>query len=242
MLVDATSALFLVLPFATFMHKLPKTISAFFSLVFIGTFFFSLFVFPFTTRAPAHFEFSQTINLDNNTNVVRISGPKGYTENDVVPHLPSFRASTGLKQCEESPLGLKGQPQSSYCTWHGLSPPSPPASLLTIYQSKTIGDVVKVWIVYAPGCTGYGLTFQEEQPRWEGVSRSEEASGRVTEHFKVWIPDGSPIYTTKASCVWNTVSPRDIPALTEASAFSPSWARVDPDLEGLMIAERYMAL
>ncbi|CAG8739591.1 15356_t:CDS:2, partial [Acaulospora colombiana] len=179
MLVDATSALFLVIPFATFMHKLHWSIPSTFTLVFIGTFFFSLFTFPFTYRAPAYLEFEQVVSLDNGTNIVLLAGPRGYTENDIVPHLPSFKASTDLHRCKELPMGLAGQPESTVCLWHGLAPPEPPIDLLTVEQSHLIGDVARVWVNYAPGCTGYGLEFQgPAQPQWEGVSRSEEKSGR----------------------------------------------------------------
>jgi hypothetical protein len=240
MLVDATSALFLVIPFATFMHKLHWSIPSTFTLVFIGTFFFSLFIFPFTTHAPAYLEFSQVVSLDNGTNLVHLAGPRGYTENKIIPNLPSFKASVDLHRCKELPEGLAGQPESTVCVWHGLAPPEPPIDLLTVQKSHLFGDYTTVWVNYAPGCTGYGLEFQgSAQPQWEGISRSEETSGRVTEKFKVWVPEGSPKYIAKVSCVWNSLKPRHVPAFTEAEMFSPRWARVRGDAEALVIAERF---
>ena len=240
MLVDAASALFLVLPLATFMHKLHWPIPTIFSLVFIGTFFFTLFVFPFTYYAPAYLEFSQTVSLDNGTNVVRIAGPRGYTENDIVPHFPSFTRSTDLHLCAESPMGLAGQPESSFCIWHGLPPPEPPLDLLTVLQYQPLERAVTVKVVYAPECRGYGLEFGGSQPRWEGVSRSEETSGRVTETFKVWLSDKDIRYTARVSCVWHGLKSRHAPAYTEAQSFSPSWATIRDDSKGLVIAERYI--
>ncbi|KAG8756737.1 hypothetical protein FRC14_002691 [Serendipita sp. 396] len=239
LLVDATSALFLVLPFATFMHKLHWPIPSFFSLVFIGTFFFSLFIFPFTNRAPAFLEFSQRLSLDNGTNVVRLTGPKGYTEYDIVPHLPSFKTSEDLHFCKAAPMGLAGQPASSTCVWHGLPPPEPPVDLLNIAQYHLFGPAITVVVSYAPGCTGYGLEFQgSSQPKWEGISRSEETSGRVVETFKVWVSKNGVSYTAKASCVWNALKASKVPAFIEAESFSPRWARVRGDAQALVIAER----
>lgn len=241
MLVDAASALFLVLPLAIFMHKLHWSIPTTFGLVFIGTFFFSLFIFPFTYYSPAYLEFSQTVSLDNGTNVVQIAGPRGYTENDIVPHLPSFKRSLDLHKCAESPEGLAGQPESSFCTWHGLPTPEPPTDLLTVLQYQLIGPTVTVKVIYAPECRGYGLEFGgSSQPRWEGVSRSEEASGRVTETFKVWLSNKDKYYTARVSCVWHGLRRKDVPAYTEADAFSPSWASIRDDSKGLVIAERYI--
>lgn len=242
MIVDATAALFLVLPLATFMHKLHWSIPSAFSLVFIGTFFFSLFIFPFTAKAPASLVFSQTLSLDNSTNVVHLSGPKGYIEYDIVPHLPSFKASKDLHSCEEAPMGLAGQPESTTCFWHGLPPPEPRADLLVTRLTRGL-DHVNVWVVYAPRCTGYGLEFQgPSQPQWEGISRSEESSGRVVETFRVETPDDSPVYTARVSCVWNALKASNVPAFTEAEYFSPRWARVKSDAEGLVIAERFIKI
>jgi hypothetical protein len=239
MLVDATSALFLVLPFATFMHKAHWSIPSFFSLVFLGTFFFSLFIFPFTSHSPAYLEFSQTLSLDDSTNVVRLAGPRGYVENDIVPHLPSFKASSDLHWCEESPMGLAGQPESSFCVWHGLPPPHPRNDLLVVRQGHALGMATTVWVVYAPGCRGYGIEFLGPlQPRWEGVSRSEENNGRVTETYKVWVPEGVESYPARVSCVWNTLTSKDVPAFTEAELFSPQWARVQGSKQALVTVER----
>jgi len=240
MLVDATSALFLVLPFATFMHKTHWSIPSLFSLVFIGTFFFSLFIFPFTSHSPAYLEFAQTLSLDNSTNVVQLAGPKGYVEYDIVPHLPSFKASKHLHKCEESPMGLAGQPESSFCIWHGLPPPEPPSDLLVVRQRPFPGMATVVQVIYSPGCTGYGLEFQGPlQPRWEGVSRSEESNGRVIETFEVWVPEGVASYTARVSCVWNALTSKDVPAFAEAEMFSPRWARVRGTKQALVTAERY---
>ncbi|KAG8834948.1 hypothetical protein FRC17_006251 [Serendipita sp. 399] len=239
LLVDATSALFLVLPFATFMHKLHWSVPSFFSIVFISTFFFSLFIFPFTNRAPAFLEFSQRLSLDNGTNIVHLTGPKGYTEYQIVPHLPSFKNSEDLHFCKAAPMGLAGQPASSTCVWHGLPPPEPPSDLLTITQAHLIGPTVTVYVIYEPECTGYGLEFLGTlQPRWEGISRSEEASGRVVEKFRVWVSKDGPTYTAKASCVWNALKASKVPAFVEAESFSPRWARVRGDEQALVIAER----
>jgi hypothetical protein len=240
MLVNATSALFLVLPFATFMHKTHWSIPTFFSLVFLGTFFFSLFIFPFTNQSPAYLEFSQTLSLDNSTNVVQLVGPKGYVEDDIVPHLPSFKASSDLHKCEEAPISLVGQPESSVCKWHGLPPPQPTSDLLMVRQGHLPGMPTTVWVVYDPGCRGYGIEFRGLlQPRWEGVSRSEETNVRVTETYKVWVPDGVESYTARVSCVWNALKSKDVPAFTEAGVFSPRWARVRGSPQALVTVERF---
>ncbi|KIM34487.1 hypothetical protein M408DRAFT_19387 [Serendipita vermifera MAFF 305830] len=241
MLVDAASALFLVLPLAIFMHKMHWSIPILFSLVFIGTFFFSLFIFPFTPYSPAYLEFSQIVSLDNGTNVVQVAGPRGYTENDIVPHFPSFNNSKDLHKCAESPSGLAGQPESSFCTWHGLPTPEPPIDLLTVIQYRLLGPAVTVKVTYSLECKGYGLEFGgSPQPRWEGVSRAEEVNGRVTETFKVWFSDKVPKYTARVSCVWYGLEKKHVPAYTEANLFSPSWASIGGDGEGLVTAERYI--
>jgi len=245
LLVDATALLFLVLPFAIFMHKLHWTVPSFFTIVFLGTFFFSLFVFPFTNRSPAYLEFAQTVNLDTGINVVRLTGPTWYTEQQVMPRLPSWKRSEDLHECH--PLTeeqLRGQPESSYCLWHGLAPPTPPDDLLTVHKLMRSSQpkVVDVRVKYSPQCTGYGLEFTSPtQPMWEGISRSEDRTGGVTEHFKVWVPDGST-WTARVSCVWHTVEVEDVPAFTEVEYFGPRWARVGQDTAALITAERFLKI
>jgi hypothetical protein len=225
------------------MHKVHWSIPSFFSLVFLGTFFFSLFIFPFTNYSPAYLEFSQTLSLDNLTNVVQLAGPRGYVEYDIVPHLPSFKASLDLHRCEESPIGFANQPESSVCVWHGLPLPLPPTNLLVVRQGHTPGMATTVWVVYGPGCKGYGIEFQGPlQPRWEGVSRSEEANGQVTETYKVWVPEGVESYTARVSCVWNALTSKDVPAFTEAEVFSPRWARVRGSTQALVTVERLIEI
>jgi hypothetical protein len=184
--------------------------------------------------------FSQVLSVDNGTNIVQLTGPKGYTEYDVVPHLPSFKKSTDLHFCEAAPMGLAGQPESTTCYWHGLPPPDPPLDLISILLIKRSSST-KVLVTYAPNCTGYGLEFQgPSQPIWEGISRSEEKSGRVVETFLIQTPDHSPPYVARVSCVWNALKASDIPAFTEADLFSPGWVRVKGDPEGLVTAERFI--
>lgn len=245
LLVDAAALLVLVLPFATFMHRLHWTVPSFFTLVFFGTFFFSLFIFPFTGGSPAYLEFAQIVNLDTGTNVVRLTGPAWYTDQQVVPHLPSWKRSEILHKCH--PLTeeqLRGQPESSYCLWHGLEPPTPPDHLLIVRKLAMSSQpgVVQVWVKYSPECTGYGLEFTSPtQPRWEGVSRSEDRNSGVTEQFKVWVPEGST-WTARVSCVWHTVEAKDVPAFTEVEYFKPRWARVGLDAAALVTAERFLEI
>ena len=243
LLVNAAALLVLVLPSATFMHKLHWVVPSFFALVFLGTFFFSLFIFPFTSRSPAYLEFAQVVNLDTGTNVVRLTGPNWYTDQRVVPRLPSWKRSEDLHECH--PLTeeqLRGQPESSYCLWHGLAPPTPPDHLLTVHKLTMPSQpgIVQIWVKYSPECTGYGLEFTSPtQPRWEGISRSEDRNSGVTEHFKVWVPDGST-WTARVSCVWHTVEAEDVPAFTEVKYFGPRWARVGLDAAALVTTERFL--
>ena len=243
LLVNAAALLVLVLPSATFMHKLHWVVPSFFTLVFLGTFFFSLFIFPFTSRSPAYLEFAQVVNLDTGTNVVRLTGPNWYTDQRVVPRLPSWKRSEDLHECH--PLTeeqLRGQPESSYCLWHGLAPPTPPDHLLTVHKLTMPSQpgIVQIWVKYSPECTGYGLEFTSPtQPRWEGISRSEDRNSGVTEHFKVWVPDGST-WTARVSCVWHTVEAEDVPAFTEVKYFGPRWARVGLDAAALVTTERFL--
>lgn len=245
LLVNAAAVLFLVLPSATFMHKLHWVVPSFFTLVFLGTFFFTLFIFPFTSRSPAYLEFAQIVNLDTGTNVVRLTGPTWYTDQQVVPHLPSWKRSEDLHECH--PLieeQLPGQPESSYCLWHGLAPPTPPDHLLIVHKLAMPSQpgIVQIWVKYSPDCTGYGLEFTSStQPRWEGISRSEDRDGGVTEHFRVWVPDTST-WTARVSCVWHTVEAEDVPAFTEVEYFEPRWARVGLDAAALVTAERFLKI
>jgi len=243
LLVDASALLVLVLPFATFMHKLHWVVPSFFTLVFLGTFFFSLFIFPFTGQSPAYLEFAQIVNLDTGTNVVRLVGPIWYTDQQVVPRLPSWKRSEDLHECH--PLTdeqLRGQPESSYCLWHSLAPPTPPEHLLLAHKLAVPSQpgIVQVWVKYSPECTGYGLEFTSPtQPRWEGISRSEDRTSGVTEHFKVWVPEGST-WTARVSCVWHTVE--NVPAFTEVEYFGPRWASVGPDAAARVTAERFLEI
>ncbi len=245
LLVNGAALLVLVLPSATFMHKLHWVVPSFFTLIFLGTFFFSLFIFPFTNRSPAYLEFAQTVNLDTGTNVVRLTGPTWYTDQQVVPRLPSWKRSEDLHECH--PLTeeqLRGQPESSYCLWHGLEPPTPPDHLLIVHKLTMPSQpgIVQIWVKYSPECTGYGLEFTSPtQPRWEGISRSEVRNSGVTEHFKVWVPEGST-WTARVSCVWHTVEAEDVPAFTEVEYFEPRWARVCLDAAALVTTERFLKI
>ena len=245
LLVNAVAILVLVLPSATFMHKLHWVVPSFFTLVFLGTFFFSLFIFPFTSRSPAYLEFSQIVNLDTGTNVVRLTGPSWYTDQQVVPFLPSWKRSEDLHECH--PLTeeqLRGQPESSYCLWHGLAPPTPPSHLLIVHKLTMPSQpgIVQIWVKYSPECTGYGLEFTSPtQPRWEGISRSEDRNNGVTEHFKVWVPEEST-WTARVSCVWHDVEEEEVPAFTEVKYFEPHWARVGLDRAALITAERFLKI
>ena len=245
LLVDAAALLALVLPFATFMHKLHWVVPFFFTLVFLSTFFFSLFVFPFTRLSPAYLEFTQIVNLDTGINVVRLTGPTWYTDQQVVPRLPSWKRSEDLHECH--PLTeeqLRGQPESSYCLWHGLTPPMPPDDSLIVHKltRPSQPEVVHVWVKYSPQCTGYGLEFMSPtQPQWEGISRSEDRTSGVTEHFTVRVPEGST-WTARVSCVWHTVEAKDVPAFTEVEYFEPRWARVGLDTAALVTLERFLII
>lgn len=137
-------------------------------------------------------------------------------------------------------MGLRGQLESSFCVWHGLAPPEAPDDLLLVHQGHVPGMATTVWVIYAPGCIGYGLEFQgPDQPRWEGVSRSEETNGRVVETFRVWVPEEVESYTARVSCVWYTLKSGEVPAFIEAEKFSPRWAKVRGNAQALVTAERY---
>ena len=245
LLVNAVAVLVLVLPSATFMHKLHWAVPSFFTFVFFGTFIFSLFIFPYTSRSPALLEFAQIVNLDTGTNVVRLTGPTWYTEHQVVPRLPSWKRNEGLHECH--PLTeeqLFYQPESSYCLWHGLAPLTPPDQLLIVHKLAMPSQpgVVQIWVKYSPACTGYGLEFTSAtQPRWEGISRSVDQNTGVIEHFKVWVPEGST-WTVRVSCVWHTVKKEDVPAFTEVEYFGPRWTRVGLHAAALLTIERFLKI
>lgn len=94
------TSIFLLLPLAPFIHRVTHHVPVFLLFVFLATFIYNLVAFPFSTNHRFKFYFQQVIDLDQNTNVVTLSGIEQYSR--VV--LQSIPTASGQKiKCHPTP-------------------------------------------------------------------------------------------------------------------------------------------
>ncbi|PHH63193.1 hypothetical protein CDD81_6244 [Ophiocordyceps australis] len=89
----------LLLPLTPFIHRMTHHIPIFLLLVFTATLIYNLTAFPFSSNNRFKFYFQQTIDLDDGTNRVTLTGLEEY----VRPVISSLPAAAGQKiDCEKS--------------------------------------------------------------------------------------------------------------------------------------------
>ncbi|KJZ77234.1 Putative zinc metalloprotease [Hirsutella minnesotensis 3608] len=78
----------ILLPLTPFIHRVTHHIPVFLLFVFIGTLIYNLVAFPFSVNNRFKFRFQQTVNLDEGTNVVQLSGLEQFVR-PVMASLPT---------------------------------------------------------------------------------------------------------------------------------------------------------
>jgi hypothetical protein len=110
-------SIFLLLPLTPFIHRVTHHIPIFLLAVFAGTFIYNLTAFPFSIGNRYKFYFQQLIDLDEGSNVVRLSGLEDFVR-PVIASLPSAGgqkiectggagAKSGLDKCEYDATSLR---------------------------------------------------------------------------------------------------------------------------------------
>ena len=140
----AIMSILLLLPLTPFIHRVTHHIPIFLLALFVGTFIYNLVAFPFSIENRYKFYFQQIIDLDEGTNVVRLSGLEEYVR-PVMASLPSAAGQniecrsggvkSGLVKCDYdgsslSPTLVKGKELDELLTV--TVPESIDSSLVTI--------------------------------------------------------------------------------------------------------------
>lgn len=104
-----TMSILLLLPLTPFIHRVTHHIPVFLLAVFVGTFIYNLVAFPFSIESRYKFYFQQLVDLDEGSNVVRLSGLEEYVR-PIIASLPSVTgqdiecsgggAKEGLVKCD----------------------------------------------------------------------------------------------------------------------------------------------
>ncbi|KAF4121923.1 Peptidase family M28 [Geosmithia morbida] len=84
----AVISIILLLPLTPFLHRVTHHIPVFLFVVFVGTLVYNLTVFPFCMESRFKFYFQQIVNIDEGTDVVRLSGIETFVR-PIISSLPS---------------------------------------------------------------------------------------------------------------------------------------------------------
>ncbi|RCI16084.1 hypothetical protein L249_1835 [Ophiocordyceps polyrhachis-furcata BCC 54312] len=95
------TGILLLLPLTPFLHRVTHHVPLFLLAVFVGTLIYNLVAFPFSASSRFKFRFQQTIDLDEGTNTVSITGLETFVR-PVVASLPS--AAGQDVACPASPI------------------------------------------------------------------------------------------------------------------------------------------
>ena len=107
----------LLAPLAPFLHRFAYEFPFFLFLIFLGTFLYSIFAFPFSPANRLKLYFIQHVDLDNAVNTVSLSGvSKGPYLINAVNSLPSTNGQVPV--CRPSGIRFK----LKECSWPGLAP------------------------------------------------------------------------------------------------------------------------
>ncbi|PHH75851.1 hypothetical protein CDD80_2016 [Ophiocordyceps camponoti-rufipedis] len=88
LLAVAITAILLLIPLTPFLHRVTHHVPLFLLAVFVGTLAYNLLAFPFSASSRYKFRFQQTVDLDNGTDTVTITGLDPFVR-PVVAALPS---------------------------------------------------------------------------------------------------------------------------------------------------------
>lgn len=88
LMTSAVITIFLLVPVAPFIHRVTHHLPVFLLVVFAGTLIYNLVAFPFSIESRFKFFFQQVIDIDEGTDVVRLSGIEEYVR-PIIASLPS---------------------------------------------------------------------------------------------------------------------------------------------------------
>lgn len=208
-LIMATLSVLLLLPLAPFLHRFTFHFPTLFFLIFIGCLVYNLTAFPFSRDARLKTYFVQTIDLDNGTNQVTLTGLNGFLQ-DIICELPSAAGS---------PLSCSGGATDALraglrsCSWPGLDPhvaPLTSESAIAPYSNKTQHGSAD-WVKYSISATNTSTP-----------SALFTVQGRSTRNCRITF--NSPVnFVHVANTTASNIPVIPINGSTEVRLFSRSW-------------------
>lgn len=215
-------------------------------LVFVVTFLYSSFSFPFSSDAPLKVFFQQSINLNSGDNLVQLTGIEPWLQRSVISELPS---SWG-KKLTCSTDSLRPVPT---CLWSGLSPHVASGPLDSWVEVETTlngpgkgrisisGKVTRNCRLYFDSAKVTNISIRGSSGVIQrGFPIPEGGAGEVRLWSRTWGKtfdvsvewDSALPLAGRAACEW--AEQGGIPALKEALSFVPSWVRVTKRTDGLL--------
>lgn len=105
LLAIGVMSILLLIPLTPFLHRVTHHVPVFLLLVFTGAFIYNLVAFPFSTNHRFKFSFQQVIDLDEGTNLVKLTGLAEFVR-PVVSSLPVAAGQT--IDCHPTRVGGRG--------------------------------------------------------------------------------------------------------------------------------------
>jgi len=209
---------------------------------------YNLLAFPFSSSSPLKLFFIQTIDLDNGTNTVSLSGLPDYLLNPIILSIPSTEDHGVLCTSEGRRSGL------GTCEWEGLSPsilPNQTQDWLS-FEANLVAPgtaLIKVKGQNTRTCRIYfdkpvkSIRLEnstgEVQSLYpfpkDGIKQLELFSRTWNKEFVVtanWV--GEQNLTGKVGCGW--AEGTGMAALDEVRGFLPTWAIVTKQDDALVEA------
>jgi len=252
----------IVIPLGPYIQKSHVLIPLFLAFIFLGTFIYNLTAFPFSNESPLKVFFQQSINLDNGSNLVYLTGVDGYLQShddNIIIELPSAHGKT--LACGDDPK----KKELTRCSWEGLSPRVVPqhnligasgdvdySSWLKIKATRHGSNMASFTIrpqntrncrIYFDSpvdslyVKGGNQNVQEGYPVPEGgVKEARLWSRSWDREFELsvgWV-NATDAFTGRVACEWAELDAGKIPALDEVLAFLPNWAVVTKASDGLV--------
>ncbi|KIJ55609.1 hypothetical protein M422DRAFT_151554 [Sphaerobolus stellatus SS14] len=234
----AVLGFFVVLPLAPFAHKIHRYVSYTLVVVLVITGAYNLLAFPFSHNSPLKVFFKQTINLDDGTNAVSLTGVSGYINNRILPNLPSTVDQTPNCSASNIRLGLMT------CEWEGLAPSILPDNSKDYISFNASLAAPGTALIKLQGRNTRGCRIYFDRP--VSTVRLENSTGAVQKLYpfpqdginllKLWSREwdkefvvtanwiGGQNLTGKVACGW--AEGGGMSALDEVSGFLPAWAIV----------------
>ena len=218
-------------------------------LIFVFTFLYNVFAFPFSQDSPLKVFFQQTVDLDRGKNLVRLSGSLPWLAEDIVPELPS--SWTDHLDCSGWDPVRAGVPS---CVWPGLTPHVAEGALsswITFTTNKTAPGMGTISVSGKGPTRNCRLYFDSTPATSVSVQGS---SGHIQDlfplnkdgvsEFRLWSRtwertwevsvgwDGEKEMRGRVACEW--AEQGGLPAFDEVLGFLPKWARVTKRTDGLL--------